>query len=103
MKGVCHSDEAGRGMTSVRHKTRQSGPSACWAREQLHHEDSRSADASDELNLHLKQGQRLVVMDMDVHAHRMMDFSAAAHMQMAGPMMTSHSMMMTFTKRGTTA
>jgi hypothetical protein len=53
------------------------------------------------MRLHLKQGQRLVVMDVDVDAHQMMQFSGPAKLHMGGPMMMSHSMTMTFTKKGT--
>jgi len=52
------------------------------------------------MRLHLKQGQRLVVMDMDVDAHQMMQFSGPAKLHMGGPMMMSHSMTMTFIKKG---
>ena len=53
------------------------------------------------MRLHLKQGQTLSIMDMDVDAHRMMQFAGPMHMPMGGPMMTSHGMKMTFTKQGT--
>lgn len=52
------------------------------------------------MRLHLKQGQTLSIMDMDVDAHKMMQFAGPTHMQMGGPMMTSHGMKMTFTKKG---
>jgi hypothetical protein len=52
------------------------------------------------MQLHLKLGQQLVVMDMDVDAHQMMEFSGPAHMRMGGPMMMSHGMTMTFPKKG---
>jgi hypothetical protein len=53
------------------------------------------------MRLHLKQGQSLSIMDMDVDAHQMMQFAGPSHMRMGGPMMTSHIMKMTFTKKGT--
>jgi hypothetical protein len=52
------------------------------------------------MRLHLKQGQTLSIMDMDVDAHKMMQFAGPTHMQMGGPMMTTHGMKMTFTKSG---
>jgi hypothetical protein len=52
------------------------------------------------MRLHLKRGQTLSIMDMDVDAHKMMQFSGPMHMQMGGPMMTTHGMKMTFTKKG---
>jgi hypothetical protein len=52
------------------------------------------------MRLHLKQGQTLSIMDMDVDAHKMMQFAGPTHMQMGGPMMTTHGMKMTFTKKG---
>jgi hypothetical protein len=53
------------------------------------------------MRLHLKRGQTLSIMDMDVDAHRMTQLAGPMHMQMGGPMMTSHGMKMTFTKKGT--
>lgn len=52
------------------------------------------------MRLHLKQGQTLSIMDMDVEPHKMMQLAGPTHMHMGGPMMTSHGMKMTFTKRG---
>ena len=52
------------------------------------------------MRLHLKQGQTLSIMDMDVDAHRMMQFAGPMHMQMGGPMMATEAMKMTFTKKG---
>jgi hypothetical protein len=52
------------------------------------------------MRLHLKHGQTLSIMDMDVDAHRMMQFAGPTHMQMGGPMMTTHGIKMTFTRRG---
>src|SRR5512133_2457277 len=52
------------------------------------------------MRLHLKQGQTLSIMDMDVDAHKMMQFAGPTHMQMGDPMMTAHGMKMTFTKKG---
>jgi hypothetical protein len=53
------------------------------------------------MRLHLKQGQTLSIMDMDVDAHQMMQFAGPTHMRMGGPMMTTHGMKMTFTQKGT--
>ncbi len=52
------------------------------------------------MRLHLKQGQHLAIMDMDVDAHQMMQFSGPAHLRMGGPMMMNHGLTMTFTKKG---
>ena len=52
------------------------------------------------MRLHLTQGQTLSIMDMDVDAHQMMQFAGPTHMQMGGPMMTTHGMKMTFTTKG---
>ena len=53
------------------------------------------------MQLHLRQGQTLSITDMDVDAHKMMQFAGPAQMQMGGPMMSAHGMKMTFTKKGT--
>jgi hypothetical protein len=52
------------------------------------------------MRLHLKQGQTLSIMDMDVDAHKMMQFAGPMQMRMGAPMMTTHGMQMTFTKKG---
>ena len=52
------------------------------------------------MRLHLEQGQTLSITDMDVDAHQMMQFAGPAHMEMGGPMMSTHTMKMTFTKKG---
>ena len=52
------------------------------------------------MRLHLRKGQTLSIMDMDVDAHRMMQFAGPMHMRMGGPMMATQQMKMTFTKRG---
>ena len=52
------------------------------------------------MRLHLKQGQTLSIMDMDVDAHKMMQFAGPTHMKIGAPMMTTHGMQMTFTKKG---
>src|SRR5262245_21405185 len=49
---------------------------------------------------HLKPGQRLLITDADVDAHQMMELGGPMHMQMGGPMMTSHTMTLTFSKKG---
>ena len=52
------------------------------------------------MHVYLKQGQTLSIMDMDVDAHRMMQFAGPMHLAMGGPMMTNHGMKMTFMKKG---
>ena len=52
------------------------------------------------MRLHLKQGQTLSIMDMDVDAHKMMQFAGPMHMRIGAAMMTTHGMQMTFTKKG---
>lgn len=52
------------------------------------------------MRLHLRKGQTLSIMDMDVDAHRMMQFAGPMHMRIGGPMMATQQMKMTFTKRG---
>jgi len=53
------------------------------------------------MRLHLRRGQRLSIMDMDVDAHRMMQFSGPMPMQMGAAMMMNHGMTMRFTRKGT--
>ena len=52
------------------------------------------------MRLHLKTGAQLAILDMDVDAHQMMQFSGPMHVQMGGPMMMNHGLTMTFTKKG---
>ena len=52
------------------------------------------------MRLHLKQGQTLSIMDMDVDPHKMMQLAGPMPMQMGGPMMSNHGMKMTFSKKG---
>jgi hypothetical protein len=52
------------------------------------------------MRLHLERGQTLSIMDMDVDAHKKMQFAGPMQMPMSGPMMTTHGMEMTFTKKG---
>ena len=52
------------------------------------------------MRLHFEQGQTLTIMDMDVDAHKMMQFAGPMHMHMGGPMMSGQAMKMTFTKTG---
>ena len=52
------------------------------------------------MRLHLKTGQKLAILDMDVDAHQMMQFSGPMHMRMGGPMMMNHGLTMTFAKKG---
>ena len=52
------------------------------------------------MQLHLKPGQKLSIVDMDVDAHQMMEFAGPARLHMGGPMMMSHSRTISFTARG---
>lgn len=52
------------------------------------------------MRLHLKPGQTLSIMDMDVDAHQMMEFAGPMHLRMGGPMMMNHGMTLTFTRKG---
>ena len=52
------------------------------------------------MRLHLKVGQKLSILDMDIDAHQMMQFSGPAHMRMGGPMMMNRSMTLSFSKKG---
>jgi hypothetical protein len=52
------------------------------------------------MRLHLKRGQMLRIMDMDVDAHQMMQFSGPMRLMMGGPMMMNRGMTFTFTKTG---
>jgi hypothetical protein len=53
------------------------------------------------MRLRLKIGQTLSIMDMDVDAHRMMQFGGPTRMYLAVPMMMNHGMTMRFTRKGT--
>ncbi len=52
------------------------------------------------MRLHLKQGQKLSILDQDVDAHQMMEFAGPMHLGMGGPMMTNHGMTLAFMKKG---
>ena len=52
------------------------------------------------MRLHLKPGQTLSIMDMDVDAHQLMQLAGPARLHIGGPMMTADGMKMTFTRRG---
>jgi hypothetical protein len=52
------------------------------------------------MRLQLKRGQMLRIMDMDVDAHQMLQFSGPTRLVMGGPMMMNHGMTLTFTKAG---
>lgn len=52
------------------------------------------------MRLHLKRGQTLSIVDMDVDAHQLMQVAGPARLRMGGPMMTTDGMKMTFTKKG---
>jgi plastocyanin len=52
------------------------------------------------MRLHLKVGQKLSILDMDVDAHQMVQFSGPARMGMGGPMMMNRSVTLMFSKKG---
>ena len=52
------------------------------------------------VRLHLKTGQKLAIVDLDVDAHQMMQFAGPAHLRMGGPMTMNHDLTMTFAKKG---
>jgi hypothetical protein len=52
------------------------------------------------MRLHLKPGQKLSILDMDVDAHQMMEFAGPMHLRMGGPMMMNHDMTISFAKKG---
>jgi hypothetical protein len=52
------------------------------------------------MRLHLKAGQKLSIMDMDVDAHQMLQFAGPTHLHMGRPMTTNHGMTFTFMKKG---
>ena len=52
------------------------------------------------MRLHLRQGQKLSIMDNDVDAHQMMELAGPMHMHMGGPMMMNHERTLTFMKKG---
>ena len=61
---------------------------------------SNGATAAAMMRLHLKVGQKLSIIDVDVDAHQMMEFAGPARLHMGGPMMMSHSRTISFTARG---
>ena len=52
------------------------------------------------MRLHLRPGQKLSILDQDVDAHQLLQFSGPMRMHMGGPMMTNKGMTITFTKKG---
>ena len=52
------------------------------------------------MRLHLRQGQKLSILDQDVDAHQMMELAGPMHMRMGGPMMMNHGVTLAFAKRG---
>jgi hypothetical protein len=53
------------------------------------------------MRLHLRLGQRLSIIDMDVDAHQMMEFAGPMHLRMSGPMtMMNRTMTMSFPRKG---
>ena len=52
------------------------------------------------MRLHLKVGQKLSILDMDVDAHQMMQFAGPARLRMGGPMMMNGGMTLSFSKKG---
>jgi hypothetical protein len=53
------------------------------------------------MRLHLKRGQRLSIIDMDVDAHQMMELAGPVRLRMGGPMtMTNRKMTISFPRKG---
>jgi hypothetical protein len=52
------------------------------------------------MRLHLKPGQRLSILDMDVDAHQMLQFAGPTHLRMGGPMMMNRGMTLSFPRAG---
>jgi len=52
------------------------------------------------MRLHMRPGQRLSILDQDVDAHQMMEFSGPMRIHMGGPMMTNRGMTIMFMKKG---
>ena len=53
------------------------------------------------MRMHLHVGQKLMIRDMDVDAHRMLEFSGPMHMHLGRPMMGGRGMTLVFPKKGT--
>lgn len=52
------------------------------------------------MRLHLKPGQKLSIINMDVDAHQMMEFTGPARLRMGGPMMMSNTRTISFPTKG---
>ena len=52
------------------------------------------------MRLHLKLGQKLSILDQDVDAHQMLQFSGPMRLRMGGPMMMNRGLTLAFPKRG---
>ena len=52
------------------------------------------------MRLHLKQGQKLTILDQDVDAHQMIELAGPMHLQMGAPMMMNHGTTLAFMKKG---
>src|SRR6266542_3904707 len=52
------------------------------------------------MQLHLKPGQKLSILDQDVDAHQLMEFAGPMHVRMGGPMMMNRGMTLAFAKKG---
>lgn len=52
------------------------------------------------MRMHLRVGQELMIKDMDVDAHRMLEFSGPMHLHLGGPMMGGRHMTLVFPKKG---
>jgi hypothetical protein len=61
---------------------------------------SNGTTAAAMMRLHLKPGQNLSIIDMDVDAHQMMEFAGPARLHMGGPMMMSNSRTISFPAKG---
>lgn len=52
------------------------------------------------MRLHLKPGQKLSIVDMDVDPHQLTQLGGPMHVRMGGPMMTNKGMTLSFPKKG---
>ncbi|HET6864720.1 MAG TPA: hypothetical protein VFH80_02315 [Solirubrobacteraceae bacterium] len=52
------------------------------------------------MRLHLKQGQKLVLSDMDVDAHQLIELSGPLRIATGAPLTMGHGITLTFTKKG---
>ena len=52
------------------------------------------------MRLNLKPGQKLSILDQDIDAHKMLQFSGPMHLRLGGPMMMNRGITLAFTKKG---